>query len=175
MLDLPPTIHCNTFLDLAPPTPLLIGLEFCKKPLSVLDADWSFLRELKATGGWNFDLLPALPYLKGKMSAIVVTDPAQKITWVSQGFTRMTGYGKREVQGRHPGFLQGEKTQPQTRQRIRQHLNEGQSFSGTIINYRKSGQPYACAIDLFPVFNHDRNLVNFIALEKEEALDYRLN
>ena len=175
MLDLPPTIHCNTFLDLVPPTPLLIGLEFSQKPLPVPSADWKYLLEMKAAHAWDFDLRATLPYLQGYMSAIVVTDPTQKITWVSRGFTRMTGYGKREAYGRHPRFLQGEKTQPHTRHRIRQHLTEGQSFSGTIINYRKSGDAYACAIDLFPVFNHDRDLVNFIALEKEESLNHFLN
>lgn len=175
MLDLPPTTHCNTFRDLTPVTPLLIGREFSQKPIFVSSADWKDLREMKAAGGWEFDLLPALSYLKSKMSAIVVTDPAQKITWVSQGFTRMTGYGKQEAQGRHPGFLQGEKTLLHTRQRIRQHLAEGRSFSGTIINYRKSGQPYVCAIDLFPLYDQDRNLVNFIALEKEETLGCLLN
>lgn len=175
MLDLPPTIHCNTFLDLIPPTPLLIGLEFSQKPLPVTSPDWKYLLEMKAAGGWDFDVRATLPYLQGHMSAIVVTDPAQKITWVSQGFTRMTGYEKQEAYGRHPRFLQGEKTQPHTRHRIRQQLTEGQSFSGTIINYRKSGDAYTCAIDLFPVFNRDRDLVNFIALEKEEALDHILH
>ena len=175
MLDLPPTIHCNTFLDLVPPTPLLIGLEFSQKPLPVPSADWKYLLEMKAAHAWDFDLRATLPYLQGYMSAIVVTDPTQKITWVSRGFTRMTGYGKQEAYGRHPRFLQGEKTQPQTRHRIRQHLTDGQAFSGTIINYRKSGDAYACAIDLFPVFNHDRDLVNFIALEKEESLNHFLN
>lgn len=175
MLDLSPAIHCNTFLDIFPPTPLSIGLEFSQKPHPISSADWLFLLELKATSGWDFDLRPAMPYLKGKTKAIVVTDPTQHITWVSQGFTRMTGYEKQEAYGRHPRFLQGEKTQIQTRHRIRQHLNEGQSFSGTIVNYRKSGEAYACAIDLFPVYNHNHNLVNFIALEKEESMEYFLN
>lgn len=175
MLDLSPAIHCNTFLGLFPPTPLSIGLEFSQKPLAVSSADWLFLLELKAVGGWDFDLRPALSYLNGKKRAIVVTDPTQTITWVSQGFTRMTGYEKQEAYGKHPRFLQGEKTQIQTRHQIRQHLTEGQSFSGTIVNYRKSGHAYACAIDLFPVYNHERNLVNYIALEQEESMDYFLN
>ncbi len=171
MLDLPPTIHCNTFLDFKHSIPLLIGLEFSRRPIIPFSTDWKYLADLKIASQWNFDLRPALPYLRGKMSAIVVTDPNQKITWVSQGFTRMTGYEPQETYGRHPSFLQGEKTLTQTRQQIRQHLVEGQSFAGTIINYRKSGQAYACSINLFPVYNQSRDLVNYIALEEEEPMD----
>ncbi|MPR35748.1 PAS domain-containing protein [Salmonirosea aquatica] len=171
MLDLPPTIHCNSFLDLNLSTPLLIGLEFSRKPTISPSVDWRYLTDLKIASQWDFDLRPALPYLKGTMSAIVVTDPAQKITWVSKGFTRMTGYEPHETYGKRPGFLQGEKTLPQTRQQIRQHLAAGQPFAGTIVNYRKSGEAYACAIQLFPVYNQARDLVNYIALEEEEPMD----
>ena len=171
MLNLPPSVHCNSLLDLKPALPLLIGLEFSRKPIVSAVPDWGYLAELKRLGKWDFDLKPALPYLRGKMSAVVVTDPTQKITWVSRGFTRMTGYQPHETYGKRPGFLQGEKTLPETRQQIRQHLSEGQSFAGSIINYRKSGEPYACSIHLFPVFNQGHDLVNYIALEEEEPLD----
>lgn len=171
MLDLPPTIHCDSFLDLKPNLPLLIGLEFSRKPTVFPSTDWSYLTGLKIDSQWDFDLRPALPYLRGRMSAIVVTDPTQKITWVSQGFTRMTGYKPHETYGKRPGFLQGEKTLPETRQQIRQHLADARPFAGTIVNYRKSGEAYACAIHLFPVFNQARDLVNYIALEEEEPMD----
>lgn len=171
MLNLPPTIHCNSFLNLKFSIPLLMGLEFSQKPTLSPSTEWTYLAKLKIASQWDFDLSPALPYLKGKMSAIVVTDPTQKITWVSKGFTRMTGYKPHETYGKRPGFLQGEKTLQQTRQQIRQHLAEGRSFAGTIINYRKSGEAYACAIHLFPVFNRARDLVNYIALEEEEPMD----
>jgi PAS domain S-box-containing protein len=171
MLDLPPTIHCNSFLDLKLSTPLLMGLEFAQKPIISPSEDWKYLAELKIASQWDFDLRPALPYLRGKMSAIVVTDPTQKITWVSKGFTRMTGYKPHETYGKHPGFLQGEKTLHTTRQQIRRHLDTRQPFAGSIVNYRKSGEAYACAIHLFPVYNQAHDLVNYIALEKEEPME----
>ncbi len=171
MIDLPPSVHCNKFIGIKPALPLLIGLEFSQKPTSSILAEWNYLSELKTARQWDFDLLPALPYLKSNRSAIIVTDLAQKITWVSQGFQRMSGYAQEEAYGRHPNFLQGEKTSSQTRQQIRQHLADSQAFSGTVINYRKSGKAYLCAIHLFPVFNQSRDLVNFIAMEKEEPMD----
>jgi len=168
MLDLPPTTHCNSFLGLKLSIPLLTGLEFAHKPALLSSSDWKYLVRLKIARQWDFDLRPALPYLQGPMSAIVVTDSAQQITWVSQGFTRMTGYKPHETYGKHPGFLQGERTLPLIRQQIRQHLNEGQPFTGTIVNYRKSGEAYTCGLHLFPVYNRTHELVNYIALEEEE-------
>lgn len=171
MLDLPPSVHCHTFMDIKPAIPLLIGFEFSQKSTSTIVFEWNLLSEMKAVGQWDFDLQPALNYLKGNKSAVIITNPSQKITWVSQGFRGMTGYAQEEAYGRHPSFLQGEETSSQTRQEIRQHLADGQAFSGTVINYRKSGKAYLCAIQLLPVFNKSRDLVNFIALEKEEPMN----
>lgn len=171
MFDLSPSVHCNTFQEIKPTTPLLIGLEFSQKAAHSYATEWEALSELEAAGQWDFDLQLALPYLQGKNSAIVVTDPAQKITWVSQGFRRMTGYGAREALGRRPNFLQGEKTSVQTRQQIGRHIAQRQFFSGEIVNYRKSGEAYLCAIQLFSVHNDSGDLVNFIALEKEKAFE----
>ncbi len=174
MLDLAPSAHCNTFLEIKPAIPLLIGLEFSRKPVFSNTGEWQTLTELKAAGQWDFDLQLALPYLKGRNRAVLITDPGQKITWVSQGFRRMTGYGASESCGRRPDFLQGEKTSTQTRQHIGRHIADRQSFSGTILNYRKSGEAYLCAIHLLPVYNQSSDLVNFIALEKEEPMDWSL-
>lgn len=174
MLDLPPSSHCNTFLIVKPSTPLLIGLEFAYKSTHSILSEWNYLSKLKAAGQWDFDLQPAFPYLNGRNRAVVVTDTNQKITWVSQGFRRMTGYGQKEAYNKHPNFLQGEKTSVHTRQLMRQHLADHQPFSGTIVNYRKSGEAYVCAIQLFPVYNQMQDLVNFIALEKEELMDASL-
>lgn len=174
MLDLPPSVHCNTFQEAKPAIPLLIGLEFSQKAAQSWATEWEALSKLEVDGQWDFDLQLALPYLKGKNSAIVVTDPAQKITWVSQGFRRMTGYGAREALGRRPDFLQGEKTSVQTRQQISRHIAQRQFFAGDIINYRKSGEAYLCAIQLFSVHNQSGELVNFIALEKEKFFNRKL-
>jgi len=174
MLDLPPSPHSHSFLGLKPSIPLMIGLEFSLKPTFSSLSEWKFLNELQTTRRWNFDLNSLRFYLKDTESAIVITDPTQAITWASQGFRRMTGYEHAEAYGKRPNFLQGEKTSEQTRQQIRQHLANRQDFTGQIVNYRKSGEAYLCAIHLFPVFNQSRELVNFIALEKEEPMDSQI-
>ena len=167
MLNLPSKTHCDTYVGIQLTTPLLIGLEFSRKPRPSAQDDWQQLEQLKAERGWQFDLEAARPYLEGTLSAVVVTNPQQQITWVSKGFTRMTGYGAQEAYARKPSFLQGEKTLPETRQEIRRRLARREAFEGTLINYRKSGVAYACEVHIFPVLDHQNQLVNFIALEKD--------
>ena len=41
--------------------------------------------------------------------ALVLSDKAHKIIWVSDGFKDMTGYTKKFAVGKKPSFLQGEK------------------------------------------------------------------
>ena len=40
--------------------------------------------------------------------ALVITDINQKILWVNNGFTEMTGYSKKFAINKTPNFLQGE-------------------------------------------------------------------
>ncbi|GAB2781942.1 hypothetical protein GCM10027275_27150 [Rhabdobacter roseus] len=167
MLNLPSKTHCDTFVGIQLTMPLLIGMEFSRKPTPSQQDDWQCLEQLKEEQGWVFNLQTAKPYLEGRMSAVVITDAAQQITWVSKGFTRMTGYGFDEAYHKKPSFLQGEKTSPEIRQEIRQQLSRRNPYAGTIINYRKSGLPYLCNVHIIPLLNQANQLVNFMALEKE--------
>lgn len=99
--------------------------------------------------------------------ALVVTDPHQNIVWVSDGFPEMTGYPKKQVLEKRPSFLQGVQTSEDTKQKIREQLKTVHSFTGSVLNYRKNGEPYLCQIKIVPIYDSKRVLVNFLALEKE--------
>jgi PAS domain S-box-containing protein len=167
MLSLTPKSNCDTFLTLKTSTPLLVGMEFFTKPSNNSQDEWEELQVLHRQQGWLFNLDQVVPFLSGRTKAIVITDPYQKITWVSQGFTRMTGYTFCESFHRRPTFLQGEQTREETRQQIRTNLSAQEAFRGSIVNYRKSGQLYSCNVHIMPIFNVNQELVNFIALEEE--------
>ncbi|MDZ7680482.1 MAG: PAS domain-containing protein [Fodinibius sp.] len=39
---------------------------------------------------------------------VLITDPQERIEWVNEAFTRVTGYSEQEVLGKRPGnLLQG--------------------------------------------------------------------
>lgn len=148
------------------PTPLLLGMEFSEKR-PVVENELEELETIHAFQGWDFDLKCTDKYLKGKDKAVILTDPYQNITWTSRGFVRMTGYSYYEAFHQKPSFLQGPKTLAVTRSKIRESLENGKVFEGSIVNYRKSGSIYTCNITIIPILNRSRRLVNFIALEEE--------
>ncbi|AUI68916.1 PAS domain-containing hybrid sensor histidine kinase/response regulator [Beggiatoa leptomitoformis] len=101
-------------------------------------------------------------------NAVIITDAQQRIEWVNQGFTRMTGYRLHEVIGRVPGhFLQGVETDPNTVQYMRQKLAEGNAFQVELVNYSKIGRRYEVAIETQPVCDEQGRIVQFMAIESD--------
>lgn len=149
------------------PTPLLLGMEFSERH-SVTDNELEELERIHRQKDWIFDLKCTEKYLREKTGAIILTDAHQHITWTSRGFVRMTGYTYCEAYHRKPTFLQGPLTQPSTRRQIREALEKGEVFEGSIVNYRKSGAVYTCQVTIMPILNTRKQLTNFIALEEEK-------
>ena len=100
--------------------------------------------------------------------AVILTDPNQKIIWVNEDFTSITGYSLGEAIGRIPGkILQGPKTEPAVVARIRKALQLKVPLKEQLVNYRKNGEEYVCKLVIHPVFNRNNDLINFIAFEVE--------
>ncbi len=99
--------------------------------------------------------------------ALVLTSFDQHIIWANNGFTEMTGYAKNYALGKKPKFLQGEQTSKSTIRDIGEQLHLKHSYTGSIVNYRKSGETYLCQIKILPLYDSKKELTHFIALEKE--------
>jgi PAS domain S-box-containing protein len=104
--------------------------------------------------------------------AVVVTDgelsePGPRILYVNRAFERMTGYTAEEVLGRSPRMLQGERTSLAARKALRRALRAAEPHTTTLVNYRKSGEPYHCQIAVYPVCDPAGRLINAIAIERE--------
>lgn len=97
--------------------------------------------------------------------ALVLTDLNQKIIWVNEGFTTMTGYSKKFATNKSPAFLQGKLTSTKTKQNIRVNLKINQPFTEVIINYKEDNTPYKCEVTIFPLYSN--RTTHFIALEKQ--------
>jgi PAS domain S-box-containing protein len=105
-------------------------------------------------------------------TAVVVTDgelshPGPTIVYVNRAFERMTGYPSSELIGQSPRLLQGEKTSLATRRTLARALRKGQRVKVALVNYRKSGEPYRCEVEVFPILDSHGGLVNAVALERE--------
>ena len=77
--------------------------------------------------------------------SIIITEaepldlPGPQIIYCNAAFTRATGYAADEVIGRTPRILQGPKTDPVSRARLRRAFEAWESLEIELINYRKDG------------------------------------
>ena len=100
--------------------------------------------------------------------AVVVTDPQGRITWTNQAFHDLCGHTRAFVRNRKPGsFLQGEETDPQTVDRIREALRRREPVEAELLNYHQDGRPYWVSLTITPLKDRNGNLEGFIALERE--------
>lgn len=99
--------------------------------------------------------------------ALVLTSSDQQIIWVNNGFTEMTGYAKNYALGKKPTFLQGEQTSKNKIKDIGEQLHRKHGYTGSIVNYRKSGESYVCHIKILPLYDSKKELTHFIAMERE--------
>lgn len=98
--------------------------------------------------------------------AVILTDSKKQILWVNDGFTFITGYTPREAIGNIPGkLLQGPESEFEVIQRMRKALDEHVPVREQINNYRKNGEIYPCRLVIYPVFDQQKQLTNFIAFE----------
>lgn len=131
-------------------------------------SDLAALTDFRNQYNWNSDLDTLLDQ---EYEALILTDPNQVIKWVNPGFEVMTGYEGRHAIGLTPKFLQGPKTDPEARKRIKERLSvdRPEIFTEHITNYRKSKELYNCKVTIVPLYDHREELVNYLALEKEVA------
>ncbi|CAN5591682.1 hypothetical protein BH10PSE4_BH10PSE4_27800 [soil metagenome] len=97
----------------------------------------------------------------------LLTPPGPRILYVNTTFERMTGYHRDEVIEKKPRIFQGAGTSLATRKLLARALRAGERHATTLVNYRKSGEAYLCAIEVFPILAPDGVLINAVALARE--------
>jgi len=96
-------------------------------------------------------------------NAVVITDAHLRITWVNDGFCRMSGYTLAEAQGQTPGELLGSgKSDPDAIARLQAAGVRGEPCRVEVINRRKDGSEYWLDTDVHPVRNEKGDLVGFM-------------
>jgi len=97
-------------------------------------------------------------------NSVVITTPFlegehPKILYVNNAFTKMTGYTKEEIAGKTPRILQGEKTDREVLNRLKECLKNEEYFEGSTINYTKDGKEYLVEWNISPVYDKEKNLI----------------
>eukprot|EP00898_Chlorokybus_atmophyticus_P004267 jgi/Chlat1/4841/Chrsp31S04874 len=87
------------------------------------------------------------------------------LVYANEVFFQQTGYRPKDVLGKNCRFLQGEETDPDTMDEIRECLREGRSFDGEVINYSKTGKRLYNRLMLHPVRGRSGAMTHYIGIQ----------
>ena len=112
---------------------------------------------------------------KQTSNAVIITDRDGIVTWVNEGFTRISGYSLTEVIGRRPGhLLQGAATDASVVRHMSEAIKGGSGFNAEIVNYHKNGKAYWISLSVEPVYDKRGQLSQFIAIETDISFQKKL-
>jgi len=96
-----------------------------------------------------------------------IDEPGPRILYVNPAFTRMSGYTLKEVLGKTPRILQGEKTDRASLDRIRTALETGQPVRLDLINYRKDGTEFWVELSIVPIANEIGCFTHWVSVQRD--------
>ena len=99
--------------------------------------------------------------------------PGPRIVYVNEAFTRMTGYAPHEVLGQTPRILQGPRTDPLARARIRAALEDWKPIQIELLNYRKDGSEFWVELSITPVADSTGWFRYWVSVQRETSERHR--
>jgi|GEM_PF-2371834 len=110
------------------------------------------------------------------INAVIITDAKNRIVWVNEGYSTMTGYTAAESIGKTPGrILQGRETSGETIQYIAQKVGNGEVFECELLNYHKNGTAFWMRMQAQPVYNDEGILVKYFGIGTDITEQKKLN
>lgn len=100
-------------------------------------------------------------------ATIIMTDTDAKIDYVNKKFEELTGWGRHEVLGQTPAFLQSGDTKQDIYAEIRRNLEAGQTWHGVFRNTRKDGSSYWAETTLLPLIGPDGTVQNLVGIGED--------
>ncbi|KDP44148.1 hypothetical protein JCGZ_05615 [Jatropha curcas] len=113
------------------------------------------------------DIKDALSSFQQTFVVSDATKPDYPIMYASAGFFKMTGYTSKEVVGRNCRFLQGAGTDPEDVAKIREALQQGNSYCGRLLNYKKDGTPFWNLLTISPIKDESGKVLKYIGMQVE--------
>ena len=99
--------------------------------------------------------------------ADTIDEPGPRIVYCNNAFELHTGYRREQVLGRSPRVMQGPKTSPVARQRIRNALEAHEPITQTMLNYRADGSERWVELNIAPVFDEQGRCRQWVAVQRD--------
>lgn len=126
---------------------------------------------------WNILRVDARAFQSNKLmasvmeacaEAILVTDRSTRIVWANSAFQKLTGYAPNEVIGKKPGqIIASGKQDKAFYEQMWAQLEQGQHWSGELVNRHRSGQLYYEQMTITPVKNRAGKISHYVAIKND--------
>lgn len=105
------------------------------------------------------------------ITADQLDDPGPVIVYVNDACIRVTGYQPDEVIGKSPRMMQGEESDPETKQKIRDALAAGRPVLARLLNYGKYGRKFWVDMNIMPPTDANGSITHFAAIQRDMTED----
>ena len=111
------------------------------------------------------DLYRLAQVVKHTSNAVSITDRALHITWINEGFTRVSGYSREEALGKTPGELLGsDKADPAVLKLLADSAAAGTGCRVELIKRHKNGLEYWAETEIQPLVDDDGRVIGFMEI-----------
>lgn len=108
--------------------------------------------------------------VESSTNGVVIVDAQQHdlpMVYVNSAFERITGYSRNEALGRNCRFLQGEETDPNTLNQLREGVAAQREVHVVIRNYRQNGTVFWNDLYISPVRDENGQVSHFIGVQND--------
>ena len=99
------------------------------------------------------------------INGVLISDPENCVEWVNEGFSRITGYGLRDIKGKRIGdVLAGDKTDLETIEIARRKTARGDGFIIELQVYHKDGRELWISISNTPIVDENGKMLKQIEI-----------
>jgi PAS domain S-box-containing protein len=100
-------------------------------------------------------------------SIIIITDTNGRIDYVNPKFTEVTGYTTKEVFGKNPRILKGNKTSKEEYKKLWETISSGGEWRGELHNKKKDSSYYWAYASMSPIKNQEGTITHFLGVQED--------
>ena len=96
-----------------------------------------------------------------------ITREDEPLVYANEQFRKLTGYDEEAVLGRNCRFLQGEDTDPEAVAAMRQAIDDRESVSVELLNYRKDGTEFWNRVTIAPIGSEHGEATAYVGFQED--------